>query len=226
MLAFLLPWLVVAGLAYAAMITTEGQVRYWCRLATTGLEAGEIGALFGLGRDSPDVLLGLRANEGEIKRRSRRGELAQYRYLLFSTHAVKALDMPYVKEPALVLSLVGNQSGEDGFLTASEARNLRLNADVVVLSAGNTNLSGDQTAGEHAWSLAEAFMVAGARSVVGTLWEVEDKASSILTTAFFRHIANGVEPAEALALAKREVRQTPGYSNPFFWASFVLVGEG
>ncbi len=163
-----------------------------------------------------------------MKKRNSAHRLAQYRNLLFSTHAILDGDVPGIMEPALVLSLVGDRSDNDGFLTMSEVFGLDLRrADLVVLSACQTALGQgkEPVAGEGMTGLTRAFMYAGARSVLGSLWVVEDASTSLLVQSFFRHLREGRSKAEALNLAKRELRANPAYSNPFYWAPFVLVGE-
>ena len=91
-----------------------------------------------------------------------------------------------------------------------------------MLSACRT-ARGQPFAGEAIQTLAEAFFRAGARSVVGTLWEVEDRAAMQLMSAFYRHLAAGSDKAQALRLAKLDVRAKG--AAPRDWAGFVLLGE-
>ena len=163
-------------------------------------------------------MTGFAASETRVKL----GDLTQYRYLHFAVHGVLSYDVPYLKEPALVLG-VEPDGREDGFLTLSEVSGLKLNADLVTLSACKTGL-GVRVAGEGVIGLSRAFMSAGARSVLVSLWEVADESTAVLMEEFYRLLVQGVDTAEALAEAKRRVREK-GYDNPFFWAPFVLIGD-
>ncbi len=139
--------------------------------------------------------------------------------LHFATHGLLSPGDP--RRSALLLA--ADPAGrEDGFLQAREIEQLRLTADLVVLSACRT-ARGQALAGEAVQSLAEAFFRAGARSVVGTLWEVEDRAAMRLMTAFYRQLAAGRDKAQALRRAKLEL--LAGGAPPREWAGFVLLGE-
>jgi CHAT domain-containing protein len=137
----------------------------------------------------------------------------------FATHGLLSPGDP--RRSALLLG--PDPAGrEDGFLQAREIEHLRLTADLVVLSACRT-ARGQGLGGEAVQSLADAFFRAGARSVVGTLWEVEDRAAMRLMTAFYGHLAAGRDKAQALRHAKLDAlaRGAPARD----WAGFVLLGE-
>jgi CHAT domain-containing protein len=95
---------------------------------------------------------------------------------------------------------------------------------VVALTACETAL-GEQVSGEGIMSMGRAFQYAGARSVLMTLWSVEEKASVLLVDSFFRNLKGGKGKCEALALARAKIR-SEGYEHPFFWSAFILAGEG
>jgi CHAT domain-containing protein len=99
---------------------------------------------------------------------------------------------------------------------------LPLSADLVTLSACQTGLG--RISGEGVMGLSRAFFVAGARSVLVSLWSVSDEATERLMTAFYRHYVNGMSKAAALQEAMREVRALPSFSNPRYWAPFILLG--
>jgi CHAT domain-containing protein/Tfp pilus assembly protein PilF len=147
------------------------------------------------------------------------GQPAGAAVLHFATHGLLSPGDP--RRSALLLG-ADPAGGEDGFLQAREIEHLRLTADLVVLSACRT-ARGQGLGGEAVQSLADAFFRAGARSVVGTLWEVEDRAAMRLMTAFYRHLAAGRDKAQALRHAKLDAlaRGAP----PRDWAGFVLLGE-
>jgi CHAT domain-containing protein len=74
--------------------------------------------------------------------------------------------------------------------------------------------------------LAEAFLLAGAKSVVGALWDVEDSATESLMKAFYSHLARGQDKASALRQAKLDYLQRSANSSPVYWAPFTLIGDG
>jgi len=184
------------------------------RLANTAKEVREVSALF------PDsrVLIGPDASKDNLKKE----DLTSRRYILFSTHGILGNEIPYIKQPALVLNLVGNKE-EDGFLTATEIFNMNLNADLVGLSACQTGL-GIQSAGEGVVGLSRAFMYAGTDSVLVSLWSVSDESTYKLMVRFFEGLKQGKDKLTALKEAKNYLR-TNGYDNPFYWAPFILMGE-
>lgn len=110
---------------------------------------------------------------------------------------------------------------EQGWWTAREIPNTRLDAQMAVLSACQTGLGGVHDAG--VIGVARAFQIAGVPRVVMSLWNVNDASTSELMQAFVRHLTNEVIPAEALRLAMLETRET--YPNPADWAAFVLFGS-
>jgi CHAT domain-containing protein len=131
-------------------------------------------------------------------------------------------------EQALVLSLVGNDGAEqlggvnDGLLRLPEVTFLKLNADVVVLSACQT-ARGPHSRGEGVSGLARAFLYAGSRGVVCSLWGVDDERTADLMADFYRGLKDGRPAAEALRLAQLAMLRRG--QAPFFWAPFVLMGE-
>jgi CHAT domain-containing protein len=119
-----------------------------------------------------------------------------------------------------------NDSTEDGFLNAYELYNMKINADLVVLSACNTGY-GKLVKGEGVMSLSRAFMYAGCPSIVMSLWKAEDKSTASIMVNFFRHIKQGEFKDEALRNSKLNFIQNadPLTAHPFFWANFVVVGD-
>jgi CHAT domain-containing protein len=187
------------------------------RLPETATLAENLGKLHGAGTD---LYVGLQANKAtflsEIVPR-----LDQYRWIVFATHGFFGTKGPGLLEPFLALSMV--PPGTDGFLKMSDVMSLRLNADIVALTACRTGL-GTELSGEGVMSMGRAFQYAGARSVLMTLWPVAEKSSVMLTESFFRLLKQGKSKLEAIKMARSELRTT-GYDHPFFWAGFVLVGE-
>jgi CHAT domain-containing protein/tetratricopeptide (TPR) repeat protein len=152
------------------------------------------------------------------------GALGQYRYLHFATHGLLDSERPGLS--ALVLSLLDEQGKpQDGFLRAHEIYNLKLPADLVVLSACQTGL-GKEVKGEGLVGLTRGFMYAGAARVVVSLWNVNDKATSELMTKFYQKmLREGQRPAAALHSAQVEMWRSSQWRSPYYWAAFVLQGE-
>jgi CHAT domain-containing protein len=148
-------------------------------------------------------------------------DLGRFRFVHFATHGFFPVE-PGIREPALVLSYDGKDEGRM-MLTLSEVVQLKLHADIVVLSACNTG-SGRVTRAEGVSSLGTAFLAAGASSTTMSLWKVSDRSTAILMQEFYRNILKGMPKSAALASA-RSALVSKGYTNPFYWAPFVLTGE-
>jgi CHAT domain-containing protein len=102
---------------------------------------------------------------------------------------------------------------------------MKLNADLVVLSACQTG-TGKEIKGEGVMGLNTAFLQAGARSVVSTLWQVEDNAANQLMKEFYgRMVSDGMSPSAALRAAQIKLYQYPQFRSPFFWAAFTVHGD-
>ena len=123
---------------------------------------------------------------------------------------------------ALVLTLDDNPE-EDGFLQAREISNLRMNADLVVLSACQTGKGRLENA-EGVLGLPRTFFYAGARSTISSLWKINDKSTAELMPEFYRYLAAGNNKARSLRLAKLNMLQSR-FSHPFYWAAFILTGD-
>lgn len=148
--------------------------------------------------------------------------LNRYDKVVFATHGYFGKDLPGIMEPVLVLSLV--PSGTDGYLRMTEVMGLDMNADIVALTACQTGL-GKRISGEGTMAMGRAFQYAGARSVLMSLWSVSEASSVNLVESFFLNMKEGRTKSEALAAARAEIRKK-GFDHPFFWAGFILVGEG
>jgi CHAT domain-containing protein len=152
------------------------------------------------------------------------GELGRYQMVHFATHGL--IDSRRPELSSLVLSLV-NERGEpqNGFLRLHDIYNLKLHADLVVLSACQTAL-GQEIRGEGLVGLTRGFMYAGAARVLASLWSVDDRATSVLMQRFYRQmISGGLSPAAALRQAQIEMLREPRWHDPYFWAGFSLQGE-
>ena len=150
--------------------------------------------------------------------------LAQYRYVHFATHGFLDSERPGLS--ALVLSTVDEQGKpQDGFLRANDIYNLKLPAELVVLSACQTGL-GKEIKGEGLVGLTRGFMYAGAARVVVSLWSVDDKATAELMTKFYeKMLKQGERPAAALRAAQVEMWKQKQWQSPYYWAAFTLQGE-
>jgi CHAT domain-containing protein/tetratricopeptide (TPR) repeat protein len=211
------------GLAAARGVPLAGRDAALARLPETAEEARAVSRAV---KGESSLLLQREASETRL----RTLDLSSTRYLLFSTHGLLGGEISAVAEPSLALTLVGNPSGVDGFLTMSEVLSLRLGADLVVLSACNTaGEPGAARIGEGFAGLTRSFMYAGARSLVVSHWPVASEATVVLMTAFFEELGSGKGKAEALAAARRRLRGTVRdgvqLAHPYFWSAFVLVGE-
>jgi CHAT domain-containing protein len=188
-------------------------------LPETEREVKEVAKLLGVEARPPDVLVGVAANETGL----RKAPLGEYRYLHFATHADLPGVVQGIKEPFILLGQVDNRPGDDGFLTMSEVFGLKLNAELAVLSACVTG-RGEVMEGEGVANFARAFHHAGVRGVVVSLWEVATEPAVEYMTAFYSHLKSGKSRLEALRLARQALKAK--YPNPFFWAVFILHGEG
>jgi CHAT domain-containing protein/Tfp pilus assembly protein PilF len=184
------------------------------RLALTGRLAAALSDMF---PGTTDALTGPDVTKAKLLSLP----LDSYAYFVCATHGYFGTDIPGVMEPVLAMSLV--PSGTDGFLTMSEVMGLSMNLELAALIACQTGL-GTGLAGEGVMSMGRAFQYAGAKSVLISLWSIPEKTSVNLVESFFAHRKDGKSKSEALRLARSELRLR-GYNHPFFWASFILVGE-
>jgi CHAT domain-containing protein/Tfp pilus assembly protein PilF len=164
--------------------------------------------------------LGLDAN----RETATNGTLARYRILHFATHGI--LDTEHPDLSGIALSMIdGAGRPRNGFLRVHEIDRLRLPADLVVLSACATAL-GRELKGEGLVGLTQSFFHAGARSVLVSLWPVEDVATADLMKAFYQELlGNKLPPAAALRAAQLALQRRPDRSAPSSWAGFILLGD-
>ena len=207
------------------------------RLPGTRTEAQAIAGLYG----RSDILVGERATEPTLRRYQREGRLARYEVIHVATHALVDADHP--ERSALVLSQMDlpeddvaladdREAPLDGLLSADEiAAGWRLNADLVTLSACETGL-GRTAPGEGYLGFTHAFLAAGARSVLVSLWQVDDRATSLLMERFYGNLRErGMGKAEALREAREwlrgyEVAGVRVFDGVWYWGGVVVVGEG
>ncbi|HEX8224715.1 MAG TPA: CHAT domain-containing protein [Allosphingosinicella sp.] len=180
-----------------------------------------------------EIVTGEAFSDSAIKAR---GDLADYRILHFATHGLVAAPRPECPaQPALMTSFAGAES--DGLLSFAEIYDLRLDADLVILSAcdtaGKASLAATRDAGLRGGGdfaldgLVRAFVGAGSRSVVASHWPVPDDydATNRLISGLFT-AAPGTATATALRLAQDRLMSRPETSHPYYWAGFAIVGDG
>jgi CHAT domain-containing protein len=195
-------------------------------LPGTEIEAKAIAQLL-----NTEALLGSQATEAAVVQR-----LSSARIIHLATHGI--LDNFLGLQSAIALapsegrfalapdspsSLLGKggQEGGDGFLTAREVLNLKLNAELAVLSACDTGrgaISGDGVVG-----ISRSFIGAGVPSVIVSLWSVPDAPTASLMTEFYRNLQQNPDKAQALRSAMLTTMKQ--YPNPKDWAAFTLIGE-
>ncbi len=187
------------------------------QLPYTRAEVNEIAALFPAAQRK--IFLGTDANEKMVKTEA----LQQYKYLHFAAHG--NVDEAHPARSGIVLSHLSDPT-EDGTLQMSEIMQLKLNADLVTLSACRTGL-GKLLHGEGIIGLTRAFLYAGANSVVVSLWNVNDVATASLMKSFYKNLQSGLPKDEALRQAKLELLtgEKRAWRHPYYWAPFVLIGE-
>lgn len=163
------------------------------------------------------LLLGPAATESAFKA----SPLAEYRIIHLAVHGFADSAFP---DRASLLLLSDPRAGDDGFLQASEIVHLRLNANLVVLSACDTAV-GPLQGEEGIANLSRAFLLAGARTVVSTLWQVDDNSSLFLMKHFYQHLSSTQSAASALTAAKRDMLRIFGRKAvPYEWAGFIVEG--
>lgn len=187
------------------------------RLEHSGYEVVEIAKT--LGADDDLILTRDRASKAELRRLAEANTLAKARYVHFATHGILGVDRG--KQPALVLNQT-NVDIDESFLRLDEIAALKLNADLVVLSACKSG-QGRLHQGEGVTGLARAFLYAGSKGVVCSLWSVDDRETSNLMVDFYRHLQKGRPAAEALREAQLAMMRTG--RAPLYWAPFIVIGE-
>ncbi len=190
------------------------------RLPKTADEATAIANLFNAPLDKA-----LKLREAATRETVFNTKLDEYRYIVFATHAVLPHETNGVTQSALVLT--HQRPDENAYLTMADVFGLKLNADFVTLSACNTG-RGEQIKSEGIRGLTRAFMYAGTPAVSVTLWQVESQSAKSLSTGTFQHLQRQ-NLADALRQTKLAMLSGKGevYEyHPYFWAPFVIWGDG
>lgn len=188
------------------------------RLPYTRREVLGIGQLFP--ESERRLFLGAGATVGAVEAE----KLDRFRYIHFATHSFIDETAPY--RSGILLSHSPESSGV-GMLQMNEILRLKLNADLVTLSACSTGL-GKVEGGEGILGLTRAFFYAGARNLTVSLWDVNDSATATLMKAYYENLNRGLPAGAALRRAKLSMirGKIALWRHPYFWAPFVVVGEG
>jgi CHAT domain-containing protein len=148
--------------------------------------------------------------------------IGDYGQIIFATHGYFGDKFkPEIYEPVLLMSCFPPRA--DNLLRMSTVMSLNLNAQIVTLLACQTGL-GRHIAGEGTMGMGRAFQYAGAKSVLMSMWSIDEKPSVLLVKRFLQELSSGKNKIDALQAARKHVRAV-GYDHPFFWSAFILVGE-
>jgi CHAT domain-containing protein/tetratricopeptide (TPR) repeat protein len=201
-------------------IRDTGGAQYIPRLPASRDEAKAIAAMFRSGHPS-DVYIALDFNASRdyvVK-----GGLADFRLIHFATHGVVDAHRPEMS--GLILSLIDERGRkQDGYLRIGDIYKLSLAADLITLSSCDSALGKDMDS-EGIIGLPRAFLYAGAKGVIASLWKVDDEATARMMSALYARIKNGESPGSALRRAQLELAHDERWSKPYYWAAFVLQGD-
>jgi CHAT domain-containing protein len=178
-----------------------------------------------IGGSGADILLGAQATEGNFRTQP----LDQFATIYFATHGILPGELHCEGEPALALSPPASPATTtttDGMLQASEIAQLRLNADLVVLSACNTAESVDGLGGGALQGLSDSFFAAGARAVLASHWEVPSNATETLMIGVFDPANRAHGLAQGLRQSQLALIGKAATAHPFYWAAFTIIGNG
>lgn len=217
------------GVSGVGAVDCNWPLATWGR-PVSATELRQAGALVGAGPS--DVVTGAAFTDSAIIART---DLSDYRILHFATHGLVTAPRPECPaRPALLTSFGG--AGSDGLLSFSEIYDLKIDADLVILSAcdtaGKASVSatreaGVTTGGGNALDgLVRAFIGAGGRSVIASHWPAPDDydATRRLITGLFQN--RNASVAESLETAERGLMDDPRTSHPYYWAGFAIIGDG
>ena len=153
-------------------------------------------------------------------------DLSNYKYISFATHAIVADQINNISEPGIILTPPKKSTKtNDGILTVSEIERLKLNSDIVILSACNTASEDGTPNAEGLSGLTSAFFQAGTKSMMVTHWDVETNSAVTLTTGTFDKMKELKNLSKAMHKTKIEMMNDPKTSHPIYWAPFVLIGN-
>jgi CHAT domain-containing protein/tetratricopeptide (TPR) repeat protein len=179
-------------------------------------------------RDVRDALRGRAVIGAAATEKAVRDALSSGGVVHLATHGILNPDNPMFSRLELAPG-PRRSPDDDGRLEVHELLGLRIGADLVYLSGCETGKGASWRTGfdrgEDYTTLAQAFLVAGARNVVATLWRVDDPGAAAFARAFYG-AWNGGDPAEALAVAQRTLLREPGYQSPYYWAAYQVTVTG
>jgi CHAT domain-containing protein len=179
-------------------------------------QVSALASLYGPARSA--IHLGAEAREDVFK-----SEAPRHAILHLAAHGVLDESSPLYSH--VVLAPGGGGSSRDGLLEAWEMMDLRLDADLVILSACETG-RGRIAPGEGVVGTMWAALVAGSQALLASQWKVESESTTALMTAFHRGLARGgATKADSLRRASLDLLRSPRYAHPFYWAGFILVGN-
>ena len=174
-------------------------------------EVKEVAALF-----KTEGYLAQEASEMNFKERAEKAQV-----LHLAMHTLLNDEDPLYSQ--LVFTEEG-EDGEDGYLNAYELYNMKLKADLAVLSACNTGI-GKMQKGEGIMSLSRAFKYAGCSNIVMSLWPANDASTKEIMVDFFKRLKAGEAKDQALRNARTQYLDNASNTHPFYWATFVFIGD-
>ena len=197
----------------------EAGMAHLPRLVASRDEAKAIATLNGESRTSVD--LGFKAATETVRNR----DWSQYAMVHFGVHALLNTERPAFS--GVVLTMVDpDGTPRDGVLWLNDIYQLHMPVQLVVLGGCRT-ANGREIPGEGLEGLSRAFFLAGARTVMGSLWSVEDRQTSLLMQRFYRNlIREEMGPGAALRKAQLATANAAGTAAPYFWAGFTVQGDG
>jgi len=205
----------VLGGQFAPLPETEDEVR-------------EIKKILNASDKSHPLWLKDDASVSNILKMNEANTLDDYQYLVFACHGILPGEVDSIMQPALVLSNPDPYSQKEGYLKMADVFSLKLNANLVALSACNTG-NGKYVKGEGVMGMTRAFMYAGTPTVTVTMWSVESISAKTLNVGLFENMRKGNSHAESLRQIKiHMIRGNEGkkWKHPFYWAPVVLFGDG
>lgn len=238
------------GLRYGTQAdesTTENRSRYGVgelpnsktevtEIANMLQQTGRTATIYTDNKGTEEIFRSLSGNKIDILHLATHGffwateEVEHYNYIGFLTKGDRNTeeDLSMLSSGLLFcganLSLAGEQISdvEDGVLTARELATLDFsNTNLVVLSACDTGLG--EVNSEGVFGLQRGFKLAGAKSLLMSLWKVDDEATRALMTEFYHHLLDGKSKTESLRLAQEYVKSQAGWQSPEYWAGFILL---